>query len=132
MNELAGTSEKIGKPLSVGGIATLLVGLCGYLPGDYQKIGILLSSFVSPLIIHLGFWIFVRVSIEPDLARYIGSLKRDLRMQRKQLKKIDRTSTAYKDIKKCEGKTLLLLVNAHQEYSSGKLAIKSVPGPDLN
>jgi len=132
MSDVAGTSEKIGKPLSVGGITTLLVGLCGFLPEEYQKVGILLSSFISPLIIHLGFWIFVRVSVEPDLARYIGSLKRDLRMQRKQLKKLEPSSTYYKEIKECEGKTLLFLVSAHQDYSSGKLAIKSVLGPDLS
>ncbi|MGB8923452.1 MAG: hypothetical protein WCC61_18360 [Pseudomonas sp.] len=126
------TSEKIGKPLSVGGIGTLLVGLCGFLPKEYQQIGILLSSFLSPLIIHLAFWIFIRVSIEPDLARYIGSLKRDLSMQRKQLKQLDPTSTYYKDMKECEGQTLLLLAKAHQDYSSGKLSLKSVTRPDMS
>lgn len=131
MPESIGTTEKIGKPLSVGGVTTLLVGLCGYLSPEHQKIGILLSSFLSPLIIHIAFSILIRVTIDPSLTRYIGALKRDLRATTRQLKKLDKKSNAFKELTAHKEKTIFLMVSAHQDFASGKLSLKEIPKPDL-
>lgn len=131
MSEATGTNDKIGKPLSVGGITTLLVGLCAYLDPEYQKIGILLSSFLSPLIIHLAFALMIRVSIDPELTKYLGALNRDLKNMRKQMKSLDKKSDAYKKIKAIEAQTIVLMASAHQDHASGKLSLKAAPRPDI-
>lgn len=132
MSDKIGSPEKIGKPLSVGGITTLLIGICAYLPKEWQQIAILLSSFVSPIIIHVAFLVLVRVSVDPELTQYLGSLNRDLKNQRKQMKAVDPNSEVFKKLKEREETTVLLLATAHQDHSSGKLSLKAVPRPEVN
>lgn len=131
MSDSIGSTEKIGKPLSVGGVTTLLVGLCSYLSPEYQKIGILISSFLSPLLIHLAFSVLIRVTIDPSLTRYLGALKRDMRSTNKQLKALDKGSEAYKTLTKHKEDTILLMTRAHQDFASGKLDLKTVAKPKL-
>ncbi|WP_157771856.1 hypothetical protein [Pseudomonas putida] len=129
MSATSNIPDKIGKPLSVGGITTLLIGLCSFLPKEHQQVAILASSFISPILVHAAFLVLVRVSVAPELTQYIGSLKRDLKTQRAQMKQLDPEGDGFKKLKALEEQTILLLATAHQDHSSGKLSLKSIPRP---
>jgi len=131
MSDAANTSPKLSQPLSTGGLTTLLVGLCVYLPSEHQQPAILCASFASPLLVHLAFKIFLRISVDGELLKYIASLNRDLKRQRKELKRKNLPSNLRDSLQEMESETVILLARAHQDYASGKLSLKPVKNTAL-
>lgn len=116
-------------PAGAGGLTMLLVGLCSKLPTDDQQIGILIASFIGPIISHLFMSSIHRYMVPTELAVYKKALKTDISDAKAGLKNFPEGSEEHQKLLKVMSSSQLLLATASQDYYSGKITLRRTGQP---
>jgi hypothetical protein len=111
-------------PAGAGGLTMLLVGLCSKLPEADQQTGILIASFVGPIVSHLFISAIHRYMVPTELAVYKKALKNDIADAKAGLKNLTPGSEEHQKLLQVMSSSQLLLATASQDYYSGKITLR--------
>ncbi|MEE4675707.1 hypothetical protein V2K57_13275 [Pseudomonas alliivorans] len=120
MSNGAAVVEKLG-PAGAGGLTMLLVGLCSKLPKEHQEIGILIASFIGPIICHIFISAIHRYMTPTSLAVYKKTLRIDVLDTLESIRTATPGSDREKQLQESLLESQLLLSKAGRDYYSGKL-----------
>lgn len=112
------------RPAGAGGLTMLLVGLCSKLPEEHQQTGILIASFIGPILTHVFISAIHRYMVPTDLAVYKKALRNDIADAKEGLKHLKDNTDQHKKLLEVMGASQVLLATASQDYYSGKLNLR--------
>jgi hypothetical protein len=112
------------KPAGAGGFTMLLVGLCSKLPTEDQQLGILVASFIGPILTHLFVSAIHRYMVPTELAVYKKSLRTDIADAKAGLKNLTPNSDEHQKLLQVMSSSQILLATAGQDYYSGKITLR--------
>lgn len=111
-------------PAGAGGLTMLLVGLCSKIPEADQQTGILIASFIGPILTHLFISAIHRYMVPTELAVYKKALRNDIADAKSGLKNLTQGSVEHKELLQVMSSSQVLLAKASQDYYSGKITVR--------